>query len=524
MELRPYQREAIDAIYKYFSEKNGNPLVVMPTGTGKSVVIANFLREALFNWPDTRVVVLTHVKELIQQNFNALIAAWNEAPAGICSAGLGSRDLQSQIIFAGIQSIYKRAYEVQKCELVLIDEAHLLNKSASGMYRKFLTNLTSINPHLKIIGFTATPYRLDQGMLTEGDDALFTDIAYDIPLLKMIDEGYLVPLVPKQTETTLDVSGVHTRGGDFIQSELEDAVDLEHVNRSSVDEILKEGKDRGSWLIFCAGVKHAEHVRDIIIENGITCEMVTGDTPPAQRDRILQDFKAGRLRCVTNMNVLTVGFDAPGIDLIGMLRPTKSLNLYVQMLGRGTRLATGKEDCLVLDFAGNTKRLGPVDMVHTRVKKPGASGEGAPPTKTCPECKMICFAGVSVCENCGYNFPPPKPVLDVTASTNALLSTQVQMEWLKVSQVMYSKHEKPGKPKSLLVTYQTGLSRHREWVCFEHFGYPRQKACKWWTDRSSLPVPLDVEGALTCKDSLREPTHIMVRPSGKYTDIVSYKF
>lgn len=528
MELRPYQRDAVDAIYKYFSENNGNPLVVVPTGGGKSLIIASFLREAIFNWPDTRVIVLTHVKELIQQNFNALISAWNEAPAGICSAGLGSRDLQSQIIFAGIQSIYKRAYEVQKCELVLIDEAHLLNKSASGMYRRFLTDLKAINPHLKIVGFTATPYRLDQGMLTDGDDALFTDIAYDIPLLKMIDEGYLVPLIPKQTETSLDVSGVHTRGGEFIQSELEDAVDLDPVNRSAVDEIISQGQDRGSWLVFCSGVRHAEHIRDIMREKDITCDLVCGDTPAAQRDRTLQDFKAGRVRCVTNMNVLTVGFDAPGIDLIAMLRPTKSLNLYVQMLGRGTRLATGKEDCLVLDFAGNTKRLGPVDMVHKMVKKPGQPGEGQAPTKTCPKCQMICFAGVAVCRNCGHVFPPPKPELDTKASTNALLSSQIQMEWLKVSNVMYSLHEKPGKPKSLLVTYQTGLSRHREWVCLEHSGYPREKACKWWGVRSYsshiIDVPNDVAEALSQVSDLKKPVEIMVKPSGKYTDIVGYRF
>lgn len=524
MELRPYQRDAVDALYKYFSNNDGNPLIVMPTGTGKSIVIASFLREAIFSWPDTRVIVLTHVKELIQQNFNALISAWNDAPAGICSAGLGSRDLQSQIIFAGIQSIYKRAYEVQKCELVLIDEAHLLNKSASGMYRKFLSDLKAINPQLKIVGFTATPYRLDQGMLTEGDDALFTDVAYDTPLLKMIDEGYLVPLIPKQTETKLDISNVHIRGGEFIQSELEDAVDLEPINRSAVDEIMREGAGRGSWLVFCSGVRHAEHIRDIIREKDITCDLVCGDTPPAARDRILQDFKMGRVRCVTNMNVLTVGFDAPGIDLIAMLRPTKSLNLYVQMLGRGTRLATGKEDCLVLDFAGNTKRLGPVDMVHTRVKKPGQPGEGQAPVKTCPECQMICFAGVTVCRNCGYEFPPPKVELETKASTSALLSSQMQMEWLKVSNVMYTLHEKPGKPKSLLVTYQTGLSRHREWICLEHVGYPREKACTWWSKRSHSIVPNNVNEALAQAKDLRKPTEIMVKPSGQYTDIIGYKF
>jgi DNA repair protein RadD len=524
LSLRPYQSGAIDALYSYFAEHTGNPLVVMPTGTGKSVVIAGFIREAIENYRDTRVLVLTHVKELIQQNFLALMRAWPEAPAGIYSAGLSRRDIRAQILFAGIQSIHRYAYKVQRCDLVLIDEAHLLGRGDSGMYRSFLAQLNEINAGLlKVVGFTATPYRLDSGMLHEGKDRLFTDIAYEVPVLDMIQQGYLSPVVPKQTDTQLDVAGVGSRGGEFIAKDLEAAVDRDEVTRAAVSEIVQHGEGRGSWLVFCAGVAHALHVRDAIREHGIACETVTGDTPNPERDRILAAFKAGRLRCVTNANVLTTGFDAPGVDLIALLRPTKSVGLYVQMVGRGTRLAEGKEDCLVLDFAGNTARHGPIDMVDGRKKEP--AGDGDAPIKVCPECQTINHVNARQCIECDHEFPPPVVNVSAQAASNTLLSTQIQASWCDVTGVTYRRHEKSGKPASLRVTYDCGLARHSEWVCFEHTGFPREKAVGWWQRRApQVPAPASVEQALQHLEALRAPTAIQVRPVGQYTEIISMRF
>jgi DNA repair protein RadD len=525
LSLRPYQRAAIEALYDYFAASVGNPLIVMPTGTGKSVVIAGFTREAIAAYGDTRVLVLTHVKELIQQNFMALLRAWPEAPAGIYSAGLSRRDIHAQILFAGIQSIHRHARQVQRCDLVLIDEAHLLGRGDSGMYRSFLAQLNEINAGLlKVVGFTATPYRLDSGMLHEGKDRLFTDIAFQVPVLDMIQQGYLCPVVPKQTTTQLDVGGVGTRGGEFIAKDLEAAVDRDEVTRAAVAEIVQHGEGRGSWLVFCSGVAHARHVRDAIREHGVSCETVTGDTPGPERDAILAAFKAGRLRCVTNANVLTTGFDAPGVDLIALLRPTKSVGLYVQMVGRGTRLAEGKDDCLVLDFAGNTARHGPIDTVDGR-KKEKSDEPGEAPIKVCPECQTINHASVRRCVECDHEFPPPVVKVAPQAASNALLSTQVQATWSDVTGINYARHEKPGKPASLRVTYECGLARHSEWVCFEHTGFPRDKAVGWWRRRAgNLPPPSTVDEALQQVDQLRRPIAIQVRPAGQYTEIAAARF
>nr|WP_203072195.1 DEAD/DEAH box helicase [Roseomonas ponticola] len=522
--LRPYQSTAVDAVFTYFERATGNPLVVLPTGTGKSVVLAALTQRAITMWPDTRILTVTHQRELIQQNFMALVRAWPEAPAGIYSAGLSRRDIHAQILFAGIQSIHRHAYQVQRCDLVLIDEAHLLGRGDSGMYRAFLKQLNEINAGLlKVVGFTATPYRLDSGLLHEGKDRLFTDIAYEVPVLDMIQQGYLSPVIPKRTETQLDVGGVGSRGGEFIAKDLEAAVDRHEVTQAAVTEIVQHGEGRGSWLVFCSGVAHARHVRDAIREHGVSCETVTGDTPAPERDGILAAFKAGRLRCVTNANVLTTGFDAPGTDLIALLRPTKSVGLYVQMVGRGTRLAEGKDDCLVLDFAGNTARHGPIDMVDGRKKEP--AGDGEAPIKVCPECQTINHASARHCIECDYEFPPPVVKVAAQAASNALLSTQIQASWCDVTGVTYALHEKPGKPPSLRVTYECGLARHSEWVCFEHTGFPREKAVSWWRRRApQLPPPFTVDEALQQRDVLRQPSAIQVRPVGQYTEITAVRF
>ncbi|MCB1941624.1 MAG: DEAD/DEAH box helicase [Candidatus Accumulibacter sp.] len=520
--LRPYQQAAIDGIYHYFDGDAGNPLAVIPTAGGKSLVMARFIEGVLKAFPDQRILVVTHVRELIEQNHGELLRLWPEAPAGIYSAGLKQRNLTARILFAGIQSIHKRVYDVQQCDLVLIDEAHLIPRSSNTLYRRFLDGLKRLNPLLKVIGFTATPYRLDSGLLHEGDGAIFSDVAYEVSVRELIDQGYLSPLVSKRMATQLDVGGVGTRGGEFIARELHAAVDRDAITQSAVAEIVSYGQDRRSWLVFCSGVEHALHVRDAIRAHGIACETIVGETPSAERESLIEAFKRGELRCLTNANVLTTGFNAPGVDLVAMLRPTKSAGLYVQIVGRGCRLAPGKHDCLVLDFAGNIARHGPIDAI--KPKRPG-EGEGEAPIKVCPDCASIVHAAVRVCSDCGHAFPPPEPKIEARASTLDVLSRVSKLEWVDVSRVHYTRHEKPGKPPSLRVEYWCGLSAHQEWICVAHAGYPRQKAATWWAARSpGTALPMSVDEALQHASALRRPAQIAVRPSGRYTEIVAARF
>ena len=519
--LRPYQEAAITAIYGYFQNHKGNPLVVIPTAGGKSLVMAAFIEGVLKAWPDQRILIVTHVRELIAQNHAEMIGLWPEAPAGIYSAGLGKREAQARILFAGIQSIHRRAQEVGHTDLVLIDEAHLIPGNSSTMYRRFLDELARINPALKVIGLTATPFRLDSGMLHEGKNALFTDIAYEAPARDLIDAGYLSPLVSKQPATRFDVSKVGTRAGDFIQRDLAAAVDKEAITRAAVTEIIAHGRDRKSWLAFCSGVEHARHVAEEFVRQGITCRTIFGDTPKDERDAIIAAFKRGEIRALASMGVLTTGFNAPGVDLIALLRPTKSAGLYVQMVGRGTRLAPGKENCLVLDFAGNVRRHGPIDLV--RPKRPGEGGGGEAPTKLCPECDSIIAPSAAECPDCGYVFPSREVKIAPTAATLPVLSPKQQ--WLPVHGVSYSRHDKLGGLPSLKVTYSCGIKSYSEWVCIEHQGYARQKASEWWRKRApGCPVPLTVDQAISEAALLVRPSAISVRPSGRYVEVSGHRF
>ena len=495
--------------------------------SGKSLCIASFLRSAVQDWPDTRALLLSHVQELLLQDHAALMQAWPDAPAGVYSAGLNRRDIDAQILVAGIQSIHKRAYEVQRCDLVIIDEAHLIGRNSQGMYRRFLAELKEINPHLKVIGYTATPYRTDTGRLDEGPDRLFDAVAHEVLILPLIEQGYLCPVVPKGTLTRLDVSNVGSRGGEFIPSQLEAAVDVDAITTAAVDEIVQAGDNCGSWLLFCAGVGHAKHVRDEVRKWGIACETVTGETPGPERNRLLREFKAGQLRALTSVGVLTTGFDAPGVDLIALLRPTQSVSLHVQMLGRGTRTAPGKECCKIMDFAGNTMRHGCLDQIDGRKKsdKDPDAKPGQAPAKECPACKTIVAASTLQCA-CGHEFPPPKPMLSSVSFTAPLLSTQIRLEWIDVQSVRYGRHPgRDGKPDSLIVTYQCGLIQHREWVCLEHTGYPRIKAAAWWQRRApGQPVPNTVADALEQTDNLPTPVALCAKPVGKYVEIEKVRF
>jgi len=520
--LRPYQQAAITAIYGYFEKTSGHPLVVIPTAGGKSLVLAAFTAGVLKTWPDQRILIVTHVRELIAQNYAEMIGLWPEAPAGIYSAGLGRREAQARILFAGIQSVHTRAFEIGHTDLVLIDEAHLIPGASTTMYRRFLDELQAINPRLKVIGLTATPFRLDCGMLHEGDNALFTDIAFEVSVRDLIDQGYLCPLISKRPKTRLDVTGVATRGGEFVAPDLAAAVDQPSITTAAIDEVMDYGRERRSWLLFCAGVDHARHVAAAIEARGIPCGTIFGDTPKDERDEIIAAFKRGELRALASMGVLTTGFNAPAVDLIALLRPTKSAGLYVQMMGRGMRLAPGKDNCLVLDFAGNVERHGPVDLV--RPKRPGEPGDGVAPTKVCPNCESIVALSAAACPDCGHVFPPRVVKIAPTAAMLPVLSSAEPM-WVPVQSVNYRQHIKPGGKPSLKVTYVCGMVPHAEWICFEHPGFARRKAEMWWQERAPhRPVPRTVAEALTHCQRLPAPVAIRVAPQGRYTRILGYRF
>lgn len=517
-QLRDYQAAAVQSVYDWFAAGKGNPLIVAPTGAGKSVILSEFCRRALEDFPATRIVVAQHVKELVAQNFSALLRMWPGAPAGIYSAGLNSRQ-RRQITFAGIQSVAKRAAEFGFVDLLVIDEAHLLPRNSETQYQTFIAGLMDANPALKIIGLTATPFRLDSGRLDHGKGAMFDGIAYDIPIPMLVNRGYLAPLISKRPGQVFDTSGLHTRAGDFIEAELSARFDTAAVTKAAVQEIIAAGQDRRSWLLFCISVDHAAHVRDEIRSHGVSAEMVTGATDAAERANILAAFKAGRIRALTNVNVLTTGFDAPQTDLLAFLRPTQSLGLYMQMAGRAMRIADGKENGLVLDFAGNVARHGPVDAVNASAvkdKPDRAAGEKAEaPAKTCPDCQSILWIAARECPDCGHEFPEPEPKIERRAGTDAIMNMTAAENWQPVRDVAFSQHVK-NNIASMRADYLVGTRVIKEFHCFDHTGYPRQKAVTWWHHFAGTTPPKTTAEALSRLDEIRTPEEVVIIKEGDF--------
>lgn len=525
LELRYYQDEAVDSIFSYFGDyKVGNPILAMPTGTGKSVVIAEFVRRCVTGWHDTRILVLTHVKELIGQNYNVLLRHWPTAPAGIYSAGLKRKDIGRAITFAGIASVAKHASKFGFVDLVLIDECHLVSGKENTSYRRFISALKIKNPGIRVVGLSATPYRLSQGRLTEG--GLFTDVCFDNTqresFTKLIDEGFLCDLIPKSTKAELDVSQVKITAGEYNQHDLQEAVDVGSTNEAIVREIIEEGQERRHWLVFCSGVEHAQHIAELLCREGYPCACVHSNSTPEERDAAIAGFKAGRFRAVTNNNILTTGFDFPALDLIAVARPTTSPGLWVQMLGRGTRVCAGKTDCKVLDFAGNTRRLGPINDPIVREK--GKKGKGVAPVKVCPACGCYNHASATVCKYCQAEMPRETKLVE--ADTRELIAKDTvdpsQDQVCRVSSVSYDLWTNNSGVNSVRVLYSCGLATYREWICFEHTGYPGKLARDWWRCRTDEPVPRTALEALARSGVLAVPRNIRVRAGAKYTTIEGY--
>jgi DNA repair protein RadD len=472
--LREYQQRTIDQLYAWFEAGGrGNPCLVLPTGSGKSHIVAALCKDALQNWPETRVLMLTHVKELIEQNAEKMRQHWPGAPMGIYSASIGRRELGEPITFAGIQSVRSKARELGYIDLVIIDECHLVNHKDEGGYRRLLDDLMAINPIMRVVGLTATPYRLGHGLITD-KPALFDALIEPISIEELIFKGYLSTLRSKVTKAKLDVTGVHKRGGEFIESELQAAVDTDDKNQAVVQEVMALAGDRKAWLFFCAGVKHAEHIAEALRQQGVTAACVTGDTPKKQRDEMIADFKAGKLQALTNANVLTTGFDYPDIDLVVMLRPTMSASLYVQMAGRGMRVKSHTDHCLVLDFAGVVATHGPITNVQP--PKKGGDGNGEAPLKVCDNCDELVHISVMVCPACQHPFPV-KEAKKLQLHNDDIMGLEGQE--LEVTSWTWRWHTSKASGKQMLaVTYYGSLSDGpiTEYLPILHEGYAGQMA------------------------------------------------
>ncbi len=403
MPLRDYQRKAVNGIFRYMEKTNysKNPCVVAPTGSGKSWIIATFLKEACQLFPDCQFLMLTHQKELIEQDIDKLLQVAPELDIGIYSASLGKKDLNHKITFASIQSLVRA--EERQYNFILVDECHLINnKAGEGSYRKFLETQKAY----VVIGFTATPFRMQQGQLVE-KGSLFNALIETVGVLELQQMGYLSRLTTKATMNQLDVRGVKTVAGEFNQTELNERVNTEGQNEAITKEIYAwlQRENRQHCIVFCVSLDHAQKVAGYFNVLGCPASYVDGTMNKEERERAFRKYTSGKARCLVNVGVCTTGFDYPPTDCIALMRPTASTGLYLQMVGRGIRISpeTGKQNCLLLDFGGNVDRHGPIGNPHVNAHAKGE--EGIPRIKTCPNCLEAVPVQTKICPNCLYEWP-----------------------------------------------------------------------------------------------------------------------
>jgi DNA repair protein RadD len=516
---RWYQTNATDALMKSVENDDCHPIVVAPTGSGKTVMICDFIDKHLTNDPHASILVLSHIKEILDQDFDALTHYFEGAEIGLYSAGMASRTIK-KITVAGIQSVWRKPHLFQNSSVVIIDECHLVTIRQNGMYRKFLSQIDA-----NFVGFTATHFRLGTGYIHVGEGALFNEISYDISspenFNRLVDEGYLTKLITKATIMGMNVDRIKLRAGDYAVKALSDRFDRETITNVAVDEIVKFGRNYKKWLIFGIDIAHAEHITKAFQERGIEAGVVHSKME-GDRDVVVYKFRHGKIRAIVNVDILTTGLDVPDIDLIAMLRPTKSPVVHVQTIGRGLRVADGKDHCLVLDFAGNTARLGPINDVQVHTKGKGKGGR--PITKQCPNCDTINHPTVKFCIACGYEFKF-KTKLTPTASTESVVK-ESRPQWHFISDVRYALHHKHGSPTSLKVTYRVGLQSFSEWVCYDHDGLAKHRANHWvrWRAPKGMPMPKSVFELHEWSPWLKRPVQVLTNFGDKFPRIKDVRF
>ncbi|MFB9134353.1 DEAD/DEAH box helicase [Vibrio olivae] len=383
--LRPYQADSVKAVLHYFRQHSTPAVIVLPTGAGKSLVIAELARLA-----KGRVLVLAHVKELVEQN-HAKYEGYGQQ-GGIFSAGLGRKETEQQVVFASVQSVVRNlnAFKNQ-FSLLVIDECHRVPDDKGSSYQKVISHLRELNPGIKVLGLTATPYRLGMGWIyqyhTRGqvrseDARFFRDCIFELPIRYLLDEGFLTPAkildTPVLSYDFSQLTPSHT--GRYKESELDMVIDqAKRATPQIIDQVVEMAEKRQGVMVFAATVRHAQEIHQRLPAG--QAELVIGDTPTLERDAIIQRFKNRETKYLVNVSVLTTGFDAPHVDLIAILRPTESISLYQQIVGRGLRLSEGKTDCLVLDYAGNS-----YDLYQPEVGDPKPDSDSEIITIPCPAC------------------------------------------------------------------------------------------------------------------------------------------
>ena len=525
----------------------------MPTGSGKSYVAGSTAcSQTVFG----RVLILAHVKELVAQNADAIRRHDPLADIGIYCAGLSADALpndladclgrtDAEITSASIQSIYRQLHLWEDVGLIMIDEAHRITPVGGKLYRAVLDQF----PGVPLVALTATPFRMGTGFLHKGEHALFDRIAYEITHEELVAQGYLAPFNCKGSEHAYETDGLRKVAGEFNPQDLNELTLDFSKTRRILAQVCERARDRDSWLIFAINTNHARFIRNWLnehgIETGIVYDGMAGEG--LDRDEEIAKFKMGFYRALVNVNILTTGFDYPELDCVVLLRPLASAVLYIQCLGRGTRLSPGKEDCLILDYGGNISRHGDFSKPGVSTPSPSKRRKDCPECgernstqarycaachfrfenmfKQCPKCKALIDRSAQQC-SCGHMYPVNEAKLDVDGKTiisNQAVWVQVD-DWKATKRSPFIKKGEPHRPDYVYIKYK-GV----DGVVFEEYVFPESTGARtkfevfWVKHGGNRPCPGHCADTIARWGELTLPESVKVVRSGKYYNILARK-
>jgi len=524
IELREYQDKCVEAWFDAIVFKTCTPVIAVPTGAGKSYIQCGFIAKYMDMFPGASILILSHTQEIVKQDYDSLLDFFPKGFMGIYSAGLNKKEVK-KITVGGIQSVCRSPEKFIHFDLIIVDECHTISHKSEGMYRTFFDRIQT-----KVTGMSATIFRSGHGYIHKGKGVLFDHLACDLTSVKefnkLVEEGYLTKLISINSAMKMNVNGIKKQGGDYNQKQLSTKFDKESITKEAIEEIIRYGKNYKKWLIFAIDIDHADNICNTLRDSGVGAA-VLHSRMSEDREDTTRRFRTGDTRALVSVGMVTTGFDAPNVDLLVLLRPTMSAVLHVQMVGRGLRVAPTKDHCLVLDFAGNTARLGPINDVVIP-KKGRGSGGGEAPTKNCPKCPTICYAAARVCDTCGHEFEfevklTKKAALEEIVRKEEKKDDPEKVKWLMVSNIQYNIHRKKGLPESLLILYHCGLTKIKEWACFNHEGWAKRKADNWAAFRG-YKGHMDTHSVFKSASFLKKPKKIQVDFNRDYPNITDAEF
>lgn len=508
--LRNYQQAAVDAVLTWQRYKDTPAIVNLPTGSGKSHVMAALIEH--YHSLDKRVLLLANRKELLEQTGSKI-----NVPIGYYSASIGEKVIDQQITVAGIQSIYNK--DIDPLDIIIVDECNALDNT--GIHGQYWT-LINKHPQAKLVGLSATPYRLKGGKLGWGEEV------YKIGYHTLLEQGYLAPISNKLLKNvTPNLEKVEIKLGEYVQSQLEHVMEDPELIRAAVEAIIDYSHNRHSCLIFCVSVKHGELIAEALKSSGIEgAIMIDGATAMHKRESAITQFKEefGNIRYLINCELFLIGFDAPNVDMIVCLRPTKSKALWEQMMGRGVRVSEGKANCLLVDMAGNLQEHGPIGSpFFERSKKEAPLQIG----KICPECEEFVKPAARECPDCGYIFPEPeapKVSHNYEADTSSSPIWRGDIQAHDVERVTCKLHMSKKGNQTIRFDYHCSFGKYGSisaWMVkwrieklFKEFGYV-------------IGAPIDTyswDDLLWHCSQLKTPSRIVVDHKKDFPEIIRYEF